>query len=340
MGLGLSRKCPPKSEPPQLPRPVLQVTASAQPRKYTLESFQICRTIGTGSYSVVRLAVDKLTQEPVVLKIMKKSHVIVKGQIDHIENEREILSHARSPFIVKLKGTLQTPHFLLYVLEFVPGGEMFRYLSYRMTLFESEVQFFGSEITVGLKYLHSIGCVYRDLKPENVLISAAGHVKLTDLGFAKRLKSEEKTKTLCGTPEYLAPEVIERVGHGKEVDWWQMGILLYEMLFGATPFSDSSPYQLYENILSKPISIPDCVPRVKSLLTGLLQKKPENRFKEDEILKHEFFAGIDWDVVERLGLNPTFVPVVKGPIDTRNFDDYLDKLEPEKAVLIDVFPYF
>ena len=302
--------------------------------------FQPIRTIGTGTYSSVKVAIDKQTGQPVVLKIMDKMHIIRKGQIDHVNNERYILNKVHNPFIVQFLGSLQTLTHLYLVLEFVQGGEMFRYLEIRNTLTEKEVRFYTAELVSALGYLHSIRAIYRDLKPENVLISAAGHVKLADFGFAKILPLGERTRTLCGTPEYLAPEIVDRAGHSAEADWWQLGIMMYEMLFACTPFRDSNPYQLYANILSQTPTFPDCSEEVKSVILGLLEKEPGNRLGEEGICAHAFFKDIDWEGVAKLQLSPPYLPRLSGSIDTNNFDAYSEQQGASTAVLIDVFPEF
>ena len=315
-------------------------SSRSEPCKLDVSCFQQLRTVGTGSYSVVKLCLEKSTGEPVVLKIMSKSHIIKKGQVEHIKNERAILSRVRSPFVEQLRATFQTPFSLYYVLEFIPGGELFKLLSDRSVLPAEEAVFYVAELVCGLKYLHGLNTLFRDLKPENVLIAGDGHIKIADFGFAKTLRPSEKTFTLCGTPEYLAPEVIERVGHGLCVDWWQLGIIVYEILYAVTPFADPSPYQLYENILSKKLTFPNGTEVTKSFISGLLQKNPASRLSEEEICAHPFFAGVDWKRAERRELSPPFVPTLNSPTDTSNFDEYADEPGQGTAVYVDVFPEF
>ena len=309
-------------------------------RRYDLSDFEVLRVVGTGSYSTVKLVIHKSTNVPVVLKIMSKSLIIKKGQVEHIKNERAILTIVKSQFIEKLIATFQTPISLYYVLEYIPGGELFKLLNDRSVLPVEEVVFYAAEIVCALRYLHSIYCVFRDLKPENVLIASDGHLKLADFGFAKLLKSEGKTFTLCGTPEYMAPEVIERGGHGLSTDWWQLGILIYEMLYATTPFADPSPYHMYENILSQAVIFPRGSATTISLLTGMLQKHPSRRLTEEEILAHPFFQSVDWAAADRKELRPPYIPQVTSPTDSRNFDTYSDSEDQGTAVYVDVFPEF
>jgi len=302
--------------------------------------FKPIRTIGTGSYATVKVVIDCQTGLPVVLKIMDKVHIIRKGQIDHVNNERYVLSKVHSPFIVQFYSSLQTPTHLYLVLEFVQGGEMFRYLEIRNTLREDEVRFYAAELVLALVYLHGVKAIYRDLKPENVLISASGHIKLADFGFAKILKPGDRTRTLCGTPEYLAPEIVDRAGHGAEADWWQLGIMIYEMLFACTPFRDSDPYQLYANILSGKPEFPNCSEDVKALISGLLEKEPGNRLGDEMVKVHAFFADVDWKAVAALQLRPPYLPRLADSVDANHFDAYSEQQEQPPCVLIDVFPEF
>ena len=320
----------------------------------------------------MKVVIDCQTGLPVVLKIMDKVHIIRKGQIDHVNNERYVLSKVHSPFIVQFYSSLQTPTHLYLVLEFVQGGEMFRYLEIRNTLREDEVRFYAAELVLALVYLHGVKAIYRDLKPENVLISASGHIKLADFGFAKMgkiwelstsnisqleeisvypydyfqayiakiLKPGDRTRTLCGTPEYLAPEIVDRAGHGAEADWWQLGIMIYEMLFACTPFRDSDPYQLYANILSGKPEFPNCSEDVKALISGLLEKEPGNRLGDEMVKVHAFFADVDWKAVAALQLRPPYLPRLADSVDANHFDAYSEQQEQPPCVLIDVFPEF
>lgn len=162
--------------------------------------------------------------------MLKKSEVVRLKQVEHVKSEKDILKRIQHPFIVNLFATFQDNRRLFMVMEFVHGGELFSYLRRETKLDNAGGRFYASEITVALQYLHSMDIVYRDLKPENLLIDGEGHVKITDFGFAKVVL--DRTWTVCGTPEYLAPEVIQSKGHGKSVDWWALGILIFEMLAG------------------------------------------------------------------------------------------------------------
>ena len=179
-------------------------------------------------------------------------------------------------------------------------------------------KFYAAEITSAFIYLHSKSIVYRDLKPENVLINKDGHLKLVDFGFVKTLKSGQKTYTMCGTPEYLAPEIVMQVGHSFAVDWWTLGIFIYELLMGTPPFADDSPHKVYKRILDKDVKMPenldDC-----GIVRQLLEKNPNNRLCADKIKTHEFFKDISWRDVEKLRLEAPFVPKLNGNDDSSYF---------------------
>ena len=290
--------------------------------------FEMQRIIGTGNYSQVRLA--RLHGQPVAVKVMNKALLYRQKQVQHVLVEKQVLRLLRSPFVVSLLGTCQDEVDLFCVMEYVAGGELFKVLVKRCKLPKVEACFYLSEVVQALCCLHAVGCLYRDIKPENVLLTAEGHVKLADLGFAKLLSRNERTFTMCGTPEYIAPELINGSGCGLELDWWQVGVLLYEMLAGKTPFMDSSPYRLYEKVLT---ASPNLSYRVFdedscSLLQGLLAKLPQQRLTQAQILAHPFFRSVRW--LALLHTPPPFVPVLTDPFDTSCFDVFEEKHSEER----------
>jgi len=284
----------------------------------------------------VRLAKEKKTGEYVALKMLKKAEILRLKQVDHIISENTILSNINHPFLTKMVGFSQDERFLYFVLEFVQGGELFTYLRNKGKLENNEAFFYASQVVCMFAYLHSKNIIYRDLKPENILIGADGYLKLTDFGFAKYCDS--RTYTLCGTPEYLAPEILLNKGHGKPVDWWCLGILIYEMLAGIDPFNDEDPMAIYQKILKGKVKFPrnfdkNAKSLVKHLLVADLTKRYGNlKGGVDDIKTHRWFSDIDWEALEAKKIPATFKPPVKSKGDTANYSSYPDSTEQPKAV--------
>jgi len=211
--------------------------------KVILSDYELTTTLGTGSFGRVLLAKHKKTGEFFAMKRLKKADIIKLRQVDHVISENNILSNIDHPFLVGLKGFSQDTRYLYFLMPYIAGGELFTYLRTEQKLGEEHAMFYTAQVCLMFEYLHTKDIIYRDLKPENILIDGDGYLKLTDFGFAKYC--ETRTYTLCGTPEYLAPEVLLNKGHGKPVDWWTMGILTYEMLAGIDPFNDNDPMVIY-----------------------------------------------------------------------------------------------
>ncbi|XP_022095136.1 cAMP-dependent protein kinase catalytic subunit PRKX-like [Acanthaster planci] len=316
-----------------------------QERKYKLEDFEMLSIIGTGTFGRVILVKDKCMKEYMALKVLTIADVVRLKQADHVLSEKSILMSIKHPFIVNLYWAYHNDTFLYMLLEYVCGGELFTYLRSMGRFKASIAKFFSLEITSAIDYLHKEDIVYRDLKPENILIDREGHVKLTDFGFAKRLK--DRTWTLCGTPEYLAPEIIQSKGHGKAVDWWATGILIYEMLVGYPPFYDDNPFGIYEKILEGKIDWPQHLDKdARDLIQKLLVIDRTKRIGcmvngSDDIKNHDWFKETDWDAVRRRQLKPPIVPTVTHDGDTQNFDKYDDDgWQSSKAVTADIQELF
>ncbi|CAG9333291.1 unnamed protein product [Blepharisma stoltei] len=312
--------------------------------KLSLSQFQLLRTIGTGSYARVRLALHISSNEMVVIKMIKKSFAASEKHMRHVKNERQILQQLRCPFIVRLLGTFQDETFLYMVLEFAQGGEIYRLLQLEHSFDIDKIRFFAAEIVSAFSHLHSRSVIFRDLKPENVLFATNGHIKLVDFGFAKHLKDGEFSYTMCGTPDYLAPEMIRQTGHEFSLDWWTLGILLYELYTGKTPFYHSNPYVMYEKVLREEVIFPENFDEeLKDLVGQLLIKDYRERIKLINIKKHSFFRNISWRQVEKLGLEPVYIPPISSKIDSSNFDRYEEEKQNEllpPADIPDLFPEF
>ena len=289
------------------------------------------RIIGYSNFGVVRLALDKESGKPFAVKESHKTLLRNRQSLTSVFHEKAVFQAIRHPLIVDFYGTCQDPKKLYLVMEFVQGGELLSLLARRGALSTTEARFYAAEVTSVFTYLHTQGVIYRDLKPENVLISRSGHIKLTDFGCSKRLKPEEKAFSICGTPQFLAPEILMRRGHDSAVDWWTLGIFLHELLSGVSPFAGESAYETYSNIISKVYVPPKEADEVaQDLLTGLLSKDPDTRLVGEKVKDHAFFAGVDWDHLERL--EPVFIPEVKTDLDDCNFEVFDVQFESEGVI--------
>lgn len=268
-------------------------------RPTTITDFEILKVIGKGTFGKVLQVQHKETGDIFAVKVLKKKSLEKKHMVRNTKTERRILESINHPFIVSLKYAFQTADKLYLVLDYFTGGELFFHLNKeRFTIDRARI--YCAELVLALGCLHENGIIYRDLKPENILLDEDGHVRLCDFGLSKdELPADGQTQTFCGTPHYLAPEVINRESYGKEVDWWSLGTLLFEMLTGLPPFYDSNINKMYVKICTNELKLPAGMsPACKSLLRGLLEKNPRKRlgFKGvDEIKNNAFFANIDWD---------------------------------------------
>lgn len=294
--------------------------------KHKLDQLELLTTVGTGTFGRVIVVRHKATHDFYALKIMSIMEVLRLKQTEHVKNEKDILQQVNHPFIINLYWTCHSDRFLYMLLEFVCGGELFSYLRNSVRFPNETANFFAAEIVSALEYLHSFSIIYRDLKPENLLLDRQGHVRICDFGFAKKVY--DRTWTLCGTPEYLAPEIIQGKGHHKAVDWWALGILMYEMLAGYPPFYDENPFQIYQKILNGKIDWPRYIDLVaKDLIRKLLVSDRTKRIGTmkngpEDVKRHKWFKGIDWEGVLQKKLVPPIVPKTAHEGDTKNFDKY------------------
>ncbi|ENN77171.1 hypothetical protein D910_10447 [Dendroctonus ponderosae] len=260
------------------------------------------------------------------MKILCLADVIRLKQVEHVKNEKNILQEVRYPFVVNLLWSNRDEACIYMLFEYVCGGELFSYLRNAGRFSTATGNFYSAEIVSALEYLHAKNIVYRDLKPENLLLDKEGHLKITDFGFAKKLT--DRTWTLCGTPEYLAPEIIQSKGHNKAVDWWALGVLIYEMLAGYPPFYDDNPFGIYEKILSGKIEWAKHIdPIAKDIIKKLLVQDRTKRLGNmksgaEDVRRHRWFKGVDWQDVIQRKLIPPIVPKIMYEGDTSNFDDY------------------
>ncbi|KAI1623629.1 protein kinase A [Exophiala viscosa] len=314
--------------------------------KYTLTDFQIQRTLGTGSFGRVHLVQSKHNQRFYAVKVLKKAQVVKMKQIEHTNDERKMLSRVKHPFLITLWGTFQDSKALYMVMDFIEGGELFSLLRKSQRFPNPVAKFYAAEVTLALEYLHGQNIIYRDLKPENLLLDRHGHIKITDFGFAKDVP--DITWTLCGTPDYLAPEVVASKGYNKSVDWWSLGILIFEMLCGFTPFWDGgSPVKIYENILKGRVKYPpyihhDAQDLLVQLITSDLTKRLGNLHGGPaEIKNHPWFAEVTWERLVKKDIDAPYVPPVKGGAgDASQFDKYPEETEEYGKKADDPFGHF
>ncbi|CAO3656810.1 unnamed protein product [Mucor fragilis] len=299
--------------------------------KLKLDDFHLLRTLGTGSFGRVHLAQSRHNGRYYAIKVLKKTEVVRLKQVEHTNNEKHILEAVANPFLVNLWGTFQDDANLYMVMDYVPGGELFSVLRKSKRFPDHVAKFYAAEVALAIEYLHKKDVVYRDLKPENLLLDANGHIKITDFGFAKHVP--DITWTLCGTPDYLAPEVIQSKGYGKAVDWWSLGILIFEMLAGYPPFYDDDHLKLYEKILQGKIRWPSYFdPNAKDLLKHLLTSDLSRRYGNlkngaDDIKNHPWFQGVDFDRVANRQIRAPYIPQIRGDGDASHFDRYPENNE-------------
>ena len=297
--------------------------------KLTPDNFKILKVIGRGNFGKVCLVKKVGTEELYAMKILKKSYVEEKKQTSHTTTERNVLASAECPFIVKLYYAFQTPTKLYLVLEYMNGGELFFHLAKELVFSEIKARFYICEILIALNYLHSNGIIYRDLKPENILLDNEGHIRLTDFGLSKSGIDVDSPKalTFCGTPEYLAPEILKCNEYDKAVDYWSLGAVLYYMLSGAPPFYSRNKNEIFKNVLTRPIGrLPGVTNDANDLFQSLLKInvifiQPKERLVDfEDIKQHPWFFGTNWKEMSEKSTKPPFKPKIKDKLDTRNFD--------------------
>lgn len=293
-----------------------------------IESFELLKVIGKGSFGKVMQVRKRDTARIYALKIIRKTHIISRSEVTHTLAERTVLAKVNCPFIVPLKFSFQSPDKLYLGLAFVNGGELFHHLQREGRFSEERSRFYAAELFCALEHLHSFNVIYRDLKPENILLDYTGHIALCDFGLCKlNMGDKEKTHTFCGTPEYLAPELLLGHGYTKAVDWWTLGVLLYEMLTGLPPFYSEDVNEMYRKILHDPLLFPpDVKSDARDLLARLLIRDTNMRLGSlpsgaADIKNHDFFTKhIDWKMLMAKKVQPPFKPGVASAFDTSNFD--------------------
>ena len=326
--------------------------------KMSVNNYESLSIIGRGAFGEVHVCRDKKSGEIVAIKKIKKDVITIKNQIKHILDEQDFLSKVNSPWIVKLKASFQEGDYLYLVMEYLPGGDLMGLFIARDILTEEEARFYICEMILAIESIHDLNCIHRDIKPDNVLIGKDGHIKLTDFGLAKvsdkifkediidyrfdENKSSHKRNYSCvGTAYYVAPEVILKKGYKQEIDWWSLGVILFEMVAGYAPFCSKNTqdvcykvahFEKYLKFPSKCKASKECKDLINKLVNSSEIRLGKNG--SAEIKAHPFFKGINWQKIKEM--KPPFIPQIKNDYDVKYFDnfEYLEPFIPPKETIV------
>lgn len=348
-----------------------------KPREYdslTIDDFDLLRVVGRGAFGKVMLVRRKVPQQQkgarllsprtmmamgmtpqqiavasggetgkvYAMKVIKKAAVFAKNQVEHTKTERRILQGVDHPFMVKLRYAFQNEAKLYFVMDFYNGGTLHFHLRRAMHFDEVRTRFYAAQLVLAISHLHTYNIVYRDLKPENILLDDKGFIALTDFGLSHdHFDSKDGMQTFCGTPEYIAPELIRRVPYGKAVDYWSLGVLIFEMLAGYTPFYHANRKRNFQNIVKLPLRFPsEFSDDARSLLRGLICRNPAKRLGSgpcgaQEIMDHPFFSSVDWEKLYKREVPVPFRPVVKSDGEVNNVPEFFKRQEVVDSVASD-----
>uniref|UniRef100_A0A8C8FIG3 Protein kinase C n=1 Tax=Oncorhynchus tshawytscha TaxID=74940 RepID=A0A8C8FIG3_ONCTS len=309
-----------------------------QTKRMTLQDFLFIKVLGKGSFGKVMLAELKGTDEVYAVKVLKKDVILQDDDVDCTLTEKRILALARKhPYLTQLFCCFQTKDRLFFVMEYVNGGDLMFQIQRSRKFDEARSRFYAAEVTSALMFLHQHGVIYRDLKLDNILLDANGHCKLADFGMCKEgILNGVTTTTFCGTPDYIAPEILQELEYGPSVDWWALGVLMYEMMAGQPPFEADNEDDLFESILHDDVLYPVWLSKeAVSILKAFMTKSPNKRLGcvitqglEEAIKVHPFFKEIDWVLLEQKRVKPPFKPRIKTKRDVNNFDQDFTREEP------------
>ncbi|XP_031436068.1 protein kinase C eta type [Clupea harengus] len=323
---------------PSLRRADSHTHSTDQGKLLGISDFTFLQVLGKGSFGKVMLARLNSGERVFAVKVLKKDIILQDDDVECTMTEKRVLSLARThPYLTKLYCCFQTPDRLFFVMEFVNGGDLMFHIQKSRKFEEGRARFYSAEITSALMYLHSKGIIYRDLKLDNVLLDQDGHCKLADFGMCKENMFDGlTTSTFCGTPDYIAPEILQEMLYGPSVDWWALGVLLYEMLSGHAPFEAENEDDLFEAILNEEITYAPWLSKdAVNILQEFLIKNPTRRLGcvaadggEQAIVSHTFYTDINWDKLSRREIEPPFKPRIKTPEDVNNFDPDFTSEEP------------
>ncbi|ERL92189.1 cAMP-dependent protein kinase catalytic subunit 1 [Dendroctonus ponderosae] len=300
-----------------------------------LDDFDLMKTLGAGSFGMVVLCRDKRDKKIYALKLMEKSNIIKTRQLVHTGAEIKLMKNLKFPFFIDMHGFFMDNVYVGICMSFANGGDMFTHLREQKKFDESMSKFYGAQVILAFEYLHHLGVIYRDLKPENILLDLQGYLRVTDLGFCKKIDNT-RTYTLCGTPEYLAPEIILSQGYNKSVDYWSYGVLLFEMNAGYAPFYAKDPMRLYEKIVAGKFTFPAFFSKpLKDLLNNILIVDRSKRYGllkngVKDIKGHDWFKNTDFDQLLSKKLVPSYIPKVEDETDTKYFEPVAESLVVKK----------
>ncbi|KAK2790462.1 Serine/threonine kinase [Emmonsiellopsis sp. PD_33] len=340
---GMAQHTPLTSQPPMAPLPMKeppQQVAVQQPQvkpKVGLDHFNFLAVLGKGNFGKVMLAETKASKKLYAIKVLKKEFIIENDEVESTKSEKRVFLIAnkeRHPFLLNLHACFQTETRVYFVMEYISGGDLMLHIQ-RGQFGLKRAQFYAAEVCLALKYFHENGVIYRDLKLDNILLTLDGHIKIADYGLCK----EEMwygctTSTFCGTPEFMAPEILLDKKYGRAVDWWAFGVLIYQMLLQQSPFRGEDEDEIYDAILADEPLYPIHMPRDSvSILQKLLTREPEMRLGSgptdaQEIMSHAFFRNINWDDVYHKRVPPPFCPQISSATDTSNFDQEFTSVTP------------
>ena len=328
---------------------LVEPAGNSDASKISLADFDLIKVLGRGSYAKVLMVEYKKTKRVYALKVIKKEMFVSiddddENEIDWVHSEKMVFERATNhPFLVGLHSCFQTPERLFFVIEFVQGGDLTYLMQCQSRLPEKQAQFYAAELSLALNFLHVKGIIYRDLKLDNILLDHEGHIKLTDFGMCKvNLSPGEKANTFCGTPNYMAPEILQGEEYSFSVDWWALGVVLFEMLAGRSPFQSSAKTDnldqdtedyIFELIKTRPVRPPRSLSaKACAMLKGFLNQNPEERLGchpdhgFQEIMDHPFFKNLIWEDIELKQVTPPYRPSLENERDLANFPtDFTDE---------------
>ncbi|XP_070819639.1 serine/threonine-protein kinase N2-like [Chaetodon trifascialis] len=305
--------------------------------KMQMEDYKYISVLGRGHFGKVLLAEFKKTGKLYAIKALKKKDIVTRDEVDSLMSEKrifEMINASRHPFLVNLHGCFQTSDHVCFVMEYLPGGDLMIHI-HNNVFSEAQTRFYSACVLLGLEFLHLNRIIYRDLKLDNLLMDADGFVKITDFGLCKEgMGHGDRTSTFCGTPEFLAPEVLTDDNYTRAVDWWGMGVLIYEMLVGESPFPGEDEEEVFDSIVNDDVQYPGSLPPgAVSIIQKLLKKNPLKRLgagerDANEVKGEKFFETIDWEGLLAKKVKPPFLPSIKESMDVSNFDSEFTRLQP------------